>query len=196
MIEGDLVDFVRIRDLKEQPGGDIGIHASISVAQALLAAGVVDELSVSIAPMIVGRGRRLLDGSPSLQLEMIRSEISPTGYLLIDYRVIRWAVATGACVVAPLVLQLAHLLEARPDAGERAPVGERDEHRVVARDRAHDLRPARAVERRRERVRRPGSVRRISRVPASRISTGMSRSSVRIRSSPLVSASRRRGGIA
>ena len=87
VIEGDLVDFVR--DLKEQPGGDIGIHASISVAQALLAAGVVDELSVSIGPMIVGRGRRLLDGSPSLQLEMIRSEISPTGYLLIDYRVIR-----------------------------------------------------------------------------------------------------------
>ena len=87
VIEGDLVDFVR--DLKQQPGGDIGIHASISVAQALLAAGVVDELSVSIGPMIVGRGRRLLDGSPSLQLEMIRSEISPTGYLLIDYRVIR-----------------------------------------------------------------------------------------------------------
>ncbi len=87
VIDGDLVDFVR--DLRQQPGGDIGIHASISVAQALLAAGVVDELSVSIGPMIVGRGRRLLDGSPALQLEMIRSEISPTGYLLIDYRVIR-----------------------------------------------------------------------------------------------------------
>ena len=87
VIDGDLVEFVR--DLRQQPGGDIGIHASISVAQALLAAGVVDELSVSIGPMIVGRGRRLLDGSPSLQLEMIRSEISPTGYLLIDYRVIR-----------------------------------------------------------------------------------------------------------
>ena len=87
VIDGGLVEFVR--DLKQQPGGDIGIHASISVVQALLAAGVVDELRVSIGPMIVGRGRRLLDGSPSIRLEMIRSEVSPTGYLLVDYRVIR-----------------------------------------------------------------------------------------------------------
>jgi len=85
VIDGGLVEFVR--DLKQQPGGDIGVHGSISVAQALLAADVVDELSLVIGPMIVGRGRRLLDGLPSIQLELIRSEISPTGYLLVDYRV-------------------------------------------------------------------------------------------------------------
>ena len=84
---GGLVDFVR--DLKNRPGGDIGVHASILVAQALLAADVVDELRLVIAPRIAGRGRRLLDGLPSIQLEPIRSEISPTGYLLVDYRVIR-----------------------------------------------------------------------------------------------------------
>jgi hypothetical protein len=38
--------------------------------------------------MIVGCGRRLLDGLPSIQLESIRSETSPTGSLLVDYRVI------------------------------------------------------------------------------------------------------------
>lgn len=84
---GDLVDVVE--DLKQQPGGDIGVHASISVAQALLAADVVDELRLVIAPRIAGRGRRLLDGVPSMQLESIRSEISPTGYLLVHYRVRR-----------------------------------------------------------------------------------------------------------
>ena len=84
---GGLVDFVR--DLKNRPGGDIGVHASILVAQALLAADVVDELRLVIAPRIAGGGRRLLDGLPSIQLESIRSELSPTGYLLIDYRVIR-----------------------------------------------------------------------------------------------------------
>jgi dihydrofolate reductase len=86
-IDGGLVDFVR--DLKSRPGGDIGVHASISVAQALLAAGVVDELSLAIGPMNAGRGRRLLDGVPPIQLELIRSETSPTGNLLVDYRVIR-----------------------------------------------------------------------------------------------------------
>jgi len=86
-IEGGLVEFVR--DLKQQPGGDVGVHASISVAQALLAAGVVDELKLVIAPTIVGRGRRLLDGMPPIQLESIQGETSPTGYLIVDYRVIR-----------------------------------------------------------------------------------------------------------
>jgi dihydrofolate reductase len=84
VIDGDLVGFVR--DLKDRPGGDIGVHASISVVQALLAAGVVDELRLAIAPAIAGSGRRLLDGLPSMGLEPIRSLLSPSGYLLVDYR--------------------------------------------------------------------------------------------------------------
>jgi dihydrofolate reductase len=87
VIDGGLVEFVR--DLKQQPGGDIGVHGSISVAQALLAVDVVDELRLVVGPMIAGSGRRLLDGLPPIQLELIRSEISPTGYLLVDYRVVR-----------------------------------------------------------------------------------------------------------
>ena len=58
VIDGGLVEFVR--DLKQQPGGDVGVQGSISVAQALLAADVVDELKLAIGPMIAGRGRRLL----------------------------------------------------------------------------------------------------------------------------------------
>jgi dihydrofolate reductase len=84
-VEGGLVDFVR--ELKETDGGEVGVHASISVAQSLLAADVVDELMLVIAPAIVARGRRLLDGLPAIRLEAIRSEISPTGSLLVDYRV-------------------------------------------------------------------------------------------------------------
>jgi dihydrofolate reductase len=87
VIDGGLVEFVR--HLKQQDGGDVAVHASISVAQALLAAGVVDELRLVIRPMIAGRGRRLLDGLPSIQLELLRSQISPTGYRLDDYRVLR-----------------------------------------------------------------------------------------------------------
>ncbi len=86
-IDGGLVEFVR--DLTQQRGGDIGVHASISVAQALLAAGVVDELKLVIAPRIVGGGRRLLDGLPSNRLELARGEVSPAGYLIADYRVVR-----------------------------------------------------------------------------------------------------------
>jgi dihydrofolate reductase len=85
-VDGGLVEFVR--DLKVGPGAEIGVHASISVAQALLAADVVDELRLVIAPKIAGSGRRLLDGLPSIQLESIRGATSPSGHLLVDYRVI------------------------------------------------------------------------------------------------------------
>ncbi|MES1212561.1 MAG: dihydrofolate reductase family protein [Leifsonia sp.] len=86
VIEGDLVDFVR--GLKRAQGGDIGVHASISVARTLLAAGVVDELRLVIAPTIVGSGLRLLDGLPALRLEHLRTAVSSSGSLLVDYRVI------------------------------------------------------------------------------------------------------------
>lgn len=86
-IDGGLVEF--LQDLKDRPGGDIGVHASISVVQALLAADVVDELRLVIAPTIVGSGRKLLEGLPPIRLESIRCATSPTGYLLVDYRVIR-----------------------------------------------------------------------------------------------------------
>lgn len=86
VVDEGLVDFVR--DLKDRPGGEIGVHASISVVQALLAAGVVDELRLVIAPRIAGSGRRLLDGLPPIRLEPIRTVTSPTGHLLVDYRVV------------------------------------------------------------------------------------------------------------
>jgi dihydrofolate reductase len=85
-IEGGLVDFVT--DLKSRPGGDIGVHASISVAQALLRAGVVDELRLVIAPAIAGTGRKLLDGLPPIRLTSIRNVISPAGFLVLHYRVV------------------------------------------------------------------------------------------------------------
>jgi dihydrofolate reductase len=86
VIEGDLVEFVR--ELKAQPGRDIGVHASISVAQALLAAGLVDELRVVVGPSIHSVGRRLLEGLPLTHLELTKGEISPTGYLILNYRVV------------------------------------------------------------------------------------------------------------
>jgi dihydrofolate reductase len=85
--EGGLVEFVQ--DLKNSCGGDIGVLANISVAQALLAADAIDEVRLVMAPAIVGSGRRLLDGLPPVRLELLRSATSPSGYLLADYRISR-----------------------------------------------------------------------------------------------------------
>ncbi|MGN6611646.1 MAG: dihydrofolate reductase family protein [Angustibacter sp.] len=85
-VDGDLVDFVR--HLKAQPGGDIGVHGSISVTRSLLSAGLVDELRLVVSPTIVGSGQRLLDDLPSTRLETVLSATSPSGHLLVEYRVL------------------------------------------------------------------------------------------------------------
>ncbi|HTW20445.1 MAG TPA: dihydrofolate reductase family protein [Mycobacteriales bacterium] len=87
VIDGDVVAFVR--ELKDGDGGDIGVHASISIVQALLAGGAVDELRLVVAPAIAGSGRRLFDGLPPIHLEAMRAVASPSGHLLADYRVTR-----------------------------------------------------------------------------------------------------------
>jgi dihydrofolate reductase len=86
-IDGDLAEFVD--DLRNKPGGEIGVHASISLTKSMLAAGLVDELKVVIAPTIAGSGRRLLDGVPETRLELFHAETSPTGALLASYRILR-----------------------------------------------------------------------------------------------------------
>lgn len=86
-IEGDLVGFVR--SLKSTDGGDIGIHASIAVARALLAGGAVDEIRLVVAPVVAGSGRRLLDDLPTTRLEPVRSVTTQNGYHLVHYRVVR-----------------------------------------------------------------------------------------------------------
>lgn len=86
VFEGDLVTFVR--QLKGRAGGDIGVHASISVTQALLAAGVVDELRLVVAPVIAAGGRQLFDNLPETRLECVRSVASSSGHQLLDYRVL------------------------------------------------------------------------------------------------------------
>jgi dihydrofolate reductase len=83
-VEHGLADFVL--DLKQQPGGDIGIHGSISLTQSLLEASLVDELRLVIAPAVHMHGRRLFDGGKPRRLSLTRSVTSPGGYLLLDYQ--------------------------------------------------------------------------------------------------------------
>ncbi len=73
--------------LKEQPGGDIGLHGSIALTGALLKGGLVDEIRLVIAPALQGSGRRLFDSGRDTRLTLTRSEVSPSGYLLLDYEV-------------------------------------------------------------------------------------------------------------
>ena len=79
-------DFANtVLELKDQAGGDIGVHGSISLVKGLLASGLIDELSLVIAPALHGRGRLLFDEGISTGMTLTRSVVSPSGYLLLDY---------------------------------------------------------------------------------------------------------------
>jgi dihydrofolate reductase len=85
-VERSAADLVR--DLKAQPGGDIGIHGSIQLAQSLLEAGLVDELQLVVGPAFGFPGRRLFTrGEDIRRLQLLNATPTPSGSLLLAYRV-------------------------------------------------------------------------------------------------------------
>lgn len=75
-----------VRELKAQAGGDIGVHGSITLAQSLLAAGLVDELRLVVVPTIAGKGRRLFaDGSALQRFSPLDVRQTPSGATLLAY---------------------------------------------------------------------------------------------------------------
>jgi dihydrofolate reductase len=85
VVDGGFVEFVT--KLREESGGDIGLHGSITLTQSLLEQGLVDELRLVIAPALHINGRKLFDKGSSRRLKLTRNITSPSGYLLLDFQV-------------------------------------------------------------------------------------------------------------
>jgi dihydrofolate reductase len=69
---------------------DVLIGGGANVVQQYLAAGLVDEINVSVAPVLLGGGTRLFDnvGGPNQRLEQIRVVEAP-GVTHMRYRVVK-----------------------------------------------------------------------------------------------------------
>ena len=78
IVDADPADVVK--QLRTQDGGDIIVLASTSVIKALLAADEVDELSITLAPELVGGGARLFeDGLPGSSWRLADSTPTESG---------------------------------------------------------------------------------------------------------------------
>jgi dihydrofolate reductase len=84
ILSGDVP--AQVAELKRQPGRELQIHGSARLAQSLLAAGLIDELRLVIAPVVVGNGRRLfpVGGAPA-GLRLVRSRTTPGGLAILVY---------------------------------------------------------------------------------------------------------------
>jgi dihydrofolate reductase len=73
---------------REAAGGkDVHIMGGADINREALAAGIVDELTIIVAPVVLGGGKRLFEGfSQSLDLEHLGVRQSPFA-TFIDYRV-------------------------------------------------------------------------------------------------------------
>jgi dihydrofolate reductase len=78
--------LARVAELKEQPGGDIGVTGSIRVCHALIKAGLVDEYRLFVYPVVQGRGRRLFpEGFEADRLRVVDVAGFDSGVTLLHY---------------------------------------------------------------------------------------------------------------
>jgi dihydrofolate reductase len=62
VVTGDIAD--EVSKLKAQPGNELQVHGSGQLVQALITAGLVDELRLMIFPVILGTGKQLFPREP------------------------------------------------------------------------------------------------------------------------------------
>jgi dihydrofolate reductase len=76
-----------VASLKQQPGREMQIHGSGSLTASMFRAGLIDEVRLVIAPVVVGAGRRLFtDTDLPHGLELLTEQRTPRGLYLLTLR--------------------------------------------------------------------------------------------------------------
>jgi dihydrofolate reductase len=83
ILRGDPVD--EVRKLKATAGNKIASDGSSQLVHALLAADLVDELHLFIAPIVLGRGKRLFPADVSPQFTLKESKAYSSGVVGVHY---------------------------------------------------------------------------------------------------------------
>jgi dihydrofolate reductase len=89
IIRGDaLLDAVQ--ELRESPGRDANVLGSSQLARALLAADLVDELSLMIEPIVLGGGKTIFpDDGEARTFELASATTAGTGVQICRYQRVR-----------------------------------------------------------------------------------------------------------
>ena len=75
-----------LKELKSGDGPDLLVQGSSDFLQTLWKNGLVDEFSVLIFPLVLGKGKRLFgDGAVPAGLKLVKSQSYPTGVIVANY---------------------------------------------------------------------------------------------------------------
>jgi dihydrofolate reductase len=85
VLGGDLAE--EVRRLKDAHEGDVLVHGSPTLVQALVARDLVDELRVMVFPVVLGTGKRLFgETGEKKSLRLVDSRIVGDGVAILTYR--------------------------------------------------------------------------------------------------------------
>jgi dihydrofolate reductase len=85
LLRGDLGE--EVEKLKQEDGANIQIPGSPTLVCSLVAAGLLDELSLAIVPVVVGSGLRLFEGvGAQTALRLVESRALRSGVLAVTYQ--------------------------------------------------------------------------------------------------------------
>ena len=85
VLKGDVAE--EVAKLKEEQDGEVVVHGSAQLVQALLENDLVDELRLMVFPVVLGAGRRLFgDTSDKKTLELVDSQVVGDGVAILTYR--------------------------------------------------------------------------------------------------------------
>jgi dihydrofolate reductase len=75
----------RVRALKEQVDGDLGMSGCATTVRWLIRQGLLDELALLVHPIAVATGQRLFEGTGTVPLRLLSCDTLPTGVLHLRY---------------------------------------------------------------------------------------------------------------
>jgi dihydrofolate reductase len=85
VLSGDVVE--EVTKLRQGPGGDIVVHGSARLVQALVENDLVDELRLMVFPVILGSGKRLFgEASDKKPLKLVDSQTVGDGVAVLVYQ--------------------------------------------------------------------------------------------------------------
>jgi dihydrofolate reductase len=88
VLKGDVVSSVSA--LKERLDGEILVYASYQLGRALLEHDLVDEVRLTVFPVVLGAGERLFDGGGEMRpLRLVDRQNVGVGLVLLTYAVVR-----------------------------------------------------------------------------------------------------------